>query len=65
MENTFVLIVSLFREFVRLIEIAEHEVAEREVAERDCFYLRNCLFFYLFLFNLFLRGLSPKFVDNA
>ena len=36
---------------------AEHEVAESEVAERDCFcffFLRNCLFFYLFLFNLFL-----------
>ena len=35
---------------------AEHEVVEREVAERDClfFVLRNCLFFYLFLFNLFL-----------
>ena len=31
--------------------IAEYEVAEREVAERDCFFfLRNCLFFYLFLF---------------
>ena len=27
--------------------------AEHEVAERDGF-LRNCLFFYLFLFNLFL-----------
>ena len=34
--------------------IAEHEAAEREVAERDCFFLRNCLFFYLFLLNLFL-----------
>ena len=34
--------------------IAEHEVAECEVAKRDCFFLRNCLFFYLFLFNLFL-----------
>ena len=29
--------------------IAENEVAEREVAERDCFFLRNCLFFYLFI----------------
>ena len=37
--------------------IAEYEVADREFAERDCFFfffLRNCLFFYLFLFNLFL-----------
>ena len=35
--------------------IAEHEVAEREVAKRDCFcFLRNCLFFCLFLCNLFL-----------
>ena len=35
-------------------EIAEHEVAEREAAERDCFFFfsRNCLFSYLFLFNL-------------
>ena len=39
--------------------IAEDEVAEREVVECDCFVLffffpRNCLFFYLFLFSLFL-----------
>ena len=39
--------------------IAEQEVAECEVAERECFlfcffFLRNCSFFYLFLFNLFL-----------
>ena len=31
--------------------IAEHEVAKREFF---FFFLRNCLFFYLFLFNLFL-----------
>ena len=35
--------------------IAEHEVTECEVAKRDCFFfLRNCLVFYLFPFNLFL-----------
>ena len=44
MENTFVLIFSLFREYVMFDGIAEYEVAEREFAERD----------YLFLLNLFL-----------
>ena len=37
--------------------IAENEVVESEVAERDCFFfffLRNCLFSYLFISNLFL-----------
>ena len=33
--------------------IAEHEGRKTRVGERD-FFLRNCLFFLLFLFNLFL-----------
>ena len=34
--------------------IAEHEGRETELANAIFFFLRNCLFFLLFLFNLFL-----------
>ena len=47
MENTFVLIFSLFGEYVCMFDgIAEHEVAEREVAECDCFFFFFFFFFY-------------------
>ena len=34
--------------------IADYEVAERDCFFFVCFVLRTCLYFYLFLFNLFL-----------
>ena len=57
----------LLDRYCSYVQNTRHEVAEREVAERDCFFffflffffffvvvLWNCLFFCLFLFNLFL-----------
>ena len=45
MENSFVLIFSLFREYICMFD----GIAEQEIAERD--FLRNCFFFFLFFLS--------------